>query len=744
MRGTEARKRAVVLAALAAAFVLLGCSESTYIGSYAPNKTPTIELTNGPFERSLVGYQIEFSWMGNDEDGTVRFYEYAICDGDPVGFSPSDTAGTDKWHRTMRTDSLFKFMADEFDTNLATGNPAYSRNTGMHTFFVRAVDDRGARSEAAHRSFTAYTYAPYVEIDSPTNPFPGQAQTLPPITTFRWTGYDPIDKPNKTQEVDSIRYMLTSYTMVTLDQLNEHPETFERLWSKWYPYEAPGDSGRSTTVGDDEVLSRLHAYILAIQAKDEAGAITSVFSLRDNARAFAVLPVPGPILGVSEPYLGILRVQGTNNRAQTFSLPAGFVLHFSWSADASSYGGVILSYRYGWDVLDLNDPNDWDVYASPYVKSAPPRVLSAGIHTLYVEAVDNNGKSSIAEIEIEAFPVDMSKNLLWVDDFNSLDFDQKDYGYPTESQHDAFWTRICSRADGFVDGRDVIDTRDFNYQPPDMQLIWQYKNIIWTYTNDSRVNAWDDVVRFIPESYIGSVFPLPFNYLAYYLSSGGHLWTSGRSDRQGGLAAVLWLERAQVFPLYLKCEITGPRTGCTGDTSGVRSMAYRDYCVSVLDKAVCPPRESPSMPVRRSDWDAMAWAFKDSVDQITAIHPGIPKKLVLWEEVTKPGRFFDPQVQGFTYVEVYNPAYWMAAAGSVSQSCFHPIYRMRTRNSHSAVNNQVVAFWTTKYASVVAPVPGAVAAPSVHFGFPLWFFNRAEVDSIADVVFDTWGIGGAH
>ena len=42
---------------------------------------------------------------------------------------------------------------------------------------------------------------------------------------------------------------------------------------------------------------------------------------------------------------------------------------------------------------------------------------------------------------------------------------------------------------------------------------------------------------------------------------------------------------------------------------------------------------------------------------------------------------------------------------------------------------------------VVADAEGAVGAPSVHFGFPLWFFNRAQVDSIADVIFDEWQIG---
>jgi hypothetical protein len=425
-------------------------------------------------------------------------------------------------------------------------------------------------------------------------------------------------------------------------------------------------------------------------------------------------------------------------RPQIFSLPAGFIFNFKWSADASSYGGVVTSYRYGWDVVDFNDPNDWAVTPSPFVTSAPPKSFRDGIHTLYVEAVDNNGVSSLAQIEIDVFAIDMKKNLLWVDDFYSTDFVQKDYGFPTESEHDAFWLHICSRAQGFVPLRDVFDTKDAGLHPPDMKLVWEYKNVIWTYSCDDGINVWDDVVRFIPESRAGTVSPLPFNFLAYYMASGGHIWTSGRSDRQGGLCAVVY-PNAQVFPMYLKCEITGSRDGCDGDTSGVFSMAFRDYCVSVLDKVWPRPRDDNRMPTRRIDWDAMTYAYKDARDPIGA-QPGLPPRLTLWDQVTKPGMFFDPKVQGFTYVEVYNPGYWTNLIGARIQSCFHPMYRMRSRSTHSAVDNQIVAFWTTKYANVVAPADGAVGAPSAHFGLPLWFFNRAQVDSIADVVFEEWGI----
>jgi hypothetical protein len=735
------RWRILILLA-AAALLCGGCSDNAFIGSAGSNAPPTIQLVNGPVEQDLVGYKVELSWLGKDRDGSVEHYEFVICNGAPLGFNREDTTGLARWTKTARTDSVFKLAADQYDTTVTIGTGQFSRFKRTHTFFVRAVDDRGSRSEPAYRSFTTWTLAPGVNIDFPPNAFPGRAQSLPPIIRFHWEGVDPRDDPWHVAKVDSIRHLLTVETDSTLQQMNEHLDRFEPLWSRWIATDAPGDSGASTVIGDDEMLDPKSRYVFAVQAKDEAGAVTSIFDMRSNVRVFAILKVVGPELTVKETFLGLHRFFGTNGRPQTFSLPADFVFRFTWKADASEYGGVISGYRYGWDVADLSNPSDWEVSPSPYVTGAPPRSFSSGVHTLFIEAIDNNGYTTLAQIEISVFPIDMSRNLLWVDDFYSTDFVQTDYSFPTEREHDQFWLRICARARDFKSDRDVFDTKDMSFLPPRPEILWKYRNIIWTYSSDPRVNAWDNMIVFTPESRIATQGHSTFNFLAYYMAMGGHLWSCGRSDRQGGLAAVL-AENAQRFPLNLRCEITGPQAGCAGDTSGVECMAYRDYCVSVLDKAVAAmPRTDWwwDMPERRIEWDAMSYGYIDPLDAVAGAYPGLPRKLQLWSTVTKPGNFFDPQVRGFTFVEVYDPQYWMDMIEAGSQSCFHPMYRMQARNRVSAVDGSVVAFWTTKYADVVAPVPGAIAAPSVHFGLPLWFFDRAQVDSIADVVFGEWGI----
>ena len=77
-----------------------------------------------------------------------------------------------------------------------------------------------------------------------------------------------------------------------------------------------------------------------------------------------------------------------------------------------------------------------------------------------------------------------------------------------------------------------------------------------------------------------------------------------------------------------------------------------------------------------------------------------------------------------------------------SQPCFHPIYRMKAKNDESVLNDCAIALWITRYEDIVPDVTAgqAVAAPSFHFGFPLWFFARSQVDSIVQVVFDEWEI----
>jgi hypothetical protein len=342
-----------------------------FTGDTRENLPPVIELTNGPLEGDTTQYAVHFYWLGEDEDGAVEYYEYCMVEGDPIGFDPVDTVRA--WRKTTLTDSVFTVNADDYDRTIEINESLYGKFKKMHTFFIRAVDDRGARSETVYRSFTAYTLAPLVFINSPYMADPSSgAQMLSVISTFKWYGKDPIDSPWNYQEVDSIRYLHTFYDSGIIDRLNRTPGEFEHLWSDWIWYHAEGDSGTQTTLGDDEILETNRSYIFAVQAKDEAGAVSSVFTNTSNVRHFMAMYPTGPVLRISEPYLGSFPFLGVDFRPTQVSVPPGFEMNWTWTGDASSYGGVVQGFRYGWDIADFNDPREWEVTSAPHILGTGP------------------------------------------------------------------------------------------------------------------------------------------------------------------------------------------------------------------------------------------------------------------------------------------------------------------------------------------------------------------------------------
>ncbi len=734
--------RAIMVALMVTAAVVLvtGCSDGAYTGKKVTNQPPVVWLSSGPVENDTTSYQVHFYWSGWDPDGEIDYFEFVVTDGDPIGISIQDTMGIDKWTKTSTYDSIFRVTADSYVGDYEP-NPLYSVFDKSHTFFLRAVDLDGLRSEAAEISFTAWTLAPLVEIEFPV----GSGRTYSNVITFGWTGKDPIDSPANSQNPDSIRYLYSQVmtpdgiydpSFRIVDHMNEHPDFYEDMWSRWISYNAPGDSGQWTILGDDEVMELNRSYIFAVQAKDEAGAVTALFRENHNVRKFIVSWKAGPLLTIKESYLGGFLFLGLSMNAGQRKLPPGIPLNFSWEADASSYGGEISGYRYGWDVQDLGDPRSWATNFSPFNKTAPERILYSGSHTFYIEAKDNGGKVTRASILVEIIPFSMERNLLWVDDFPLSDVPDPLMLLPQESVHDEFWIDICSKTVGFEPDRDVIDCSDLNFTAPDMELIGKYKNIIWTYSSSTTTTI-GQIIQFTPESAIGQGGTLAINYLSIFLTKGGHLWTGGRSDRSSGGLALAFPYPPE-YPATFKFDMAGNES----DTSGVNSMPYKDFCISVVDKVVGTFRTGAEIITRTYVRDALRYMYRDQVDTMAVEYTGMPNSIYLSDEVTCPGCFFNPQRMGFTYVEMYNSEYWMDIRMISPLRCFHPLYRMRSRNTTSPVDHVTVALIVSKFSDRVPVVGGGVAvgANSFHFGLPLWFFNHAAVDSIAVSIFDEWQI----
>ena len=244
--------------------------------------------------------------------------------------------------------------------------------------------------------------APFVVIDSPE----GYGRIYPAYIGFGWhSGLETDPK--------RVRYLLTLnvnhdgiYDVLfnLIVDLNANPEYYEDMWSRWYPYNAANEMGRKVIIGDDEELLDQRAYVFAVQAMDRRGNVTLVFRKDQNTWRFYVSKSRGPCLYVSEPLLGEFNYYGSGIGTQYAELAPGIPVNFSWEATADEYGGEIAGYRYGWDIEDISDPNQWATDFSLDNVSAPEAVFESGIHTFYVQAADTWGNSMTGAIEITIVP----------------------------------------------------------------------------------------------------------------------------------------------------------------------------------------------------------------------------------------------------------------------------------------------------------------------------------------------------
>ncbi len=205
------RRRVVVGLVLGLAIVgisLHGCRDELTTEEDR-NQPPDTYLTGAPAESLTTFYKVHFHWYGNDADGWIVGYEYAISDSLPAD---EDTL---TYRFTTRTDSVFTFKVGA------------SQQVLGHRFYVRAIDNDGETDPApAWRFFGAIDLNPpqpeftLAEAFDPSNPDRRLAitSTNPTVPTdtvpagwnvrFRWRGSDAdrmINEHGDTVTVGEIR-----------------------------------------------------------------------------------------------------------------------------------------------------------------------------------------------------------------------------------------------------------------------------------------------------------------------------------------------------------------------------------------------------------------------------------------------------------------------------------------------------------------------------------------------------------
>jgi hypothetical protein len=493
--------------------LMIGCTASNELGGTAlPNAFPDTRITGQPPSLLEAGFVIRFFWTGSDPDGQVIGFQWKLSSNDVDGISVADTLTVDPatgdtinpWFFTDGTDSVFIVDADILGyPNDSDLDPAHQRAFQTHTFFIRAVDDKGGVDPTpAFLSFTATTILPRVLVDRPAR-LSGyrDAQQAPPTVTFGYTGEDPdfdLGVPTQVRYLfkqawiaNPPHYVTTKYEMD--NRMDEMVSFADSSWSRWIPYPSTPEerliSFPNQRVRDAE--GRLIFYLFAIQARDTAGAVSVDRTYARNVHNIFISESMTPLLTVFERYLGTAQATGLNTRI-TVDIAQGQLLEFAWAGNADRYAGVVESYRYGWDLTDPSDENDpnWAVLPglSTQHRSSPPISFGTGTHTLTIQCKDNSNQLTRITYVLDVVPVpDVSaqRAVLLVDDVK----DQTSNAWPAPDRvtpldrdpfRDAFWEDILDGEGGVAGFNPVQDVFDLEDEILEYRDIVNYRSIMWT------------------------------------------------------------------------------------------------------------------------------------------------------------------------------------------------------------------------------------------------------------------------
>lgn len=713
----------------AAAALCVGCSSHPLEGVLRTNQPPSVTITQWPSSSAgPSSYAYELSWAGQDADGRVVAYRYAI---DPPSTPDADTA----WVSTRENRHLFVFSAD---SAIASPAPAGRR---FHTFVIRAIDDRGALSPTVHVSFDVRTIAPSVFIRQPVPTRLG-GPILAPSVRIRWEGSDP-DGVGSRQPV-AFRYRLFSASSdPPASVIRANPDT---LFSRFAPAFAGWDSvpGNVTSVAFHD-LAPNQGYLFAIVAIDTAGAYTPVFSFDENLLEFTV-----NIASVVGPQLSIF------NESFQYQFPSG-----GWFADPASYvpveapadvaltlhwsailvpGSILRGYRWAVDPLALDDETPrsdeatdlthWSQWTSSSDLTLPISVTtpvrSQAQHLFCLQAEDDLGLRSLAVLQIDVRRASFDRPLLIVNDADGITdkllaggcVDRPRNAWPTWAELDTF---LCATGGapykcypagtlsppGIFAGYD-FDTISTRIQPNGLVSLGKldrYRNIVW-FVDIQRALGYlqppGSVLQPIPtlRAYCA---PGATNPLVTWMRQGGRLWLMGGGagyaslrdyDRPGTINSVFSNDRGELIPGRFMYD--WPHW-------------HSEVSVSASSRAARSPRAVGGWP-GAPDYSSLPPLLQEKTPATDPLPPY--------------------RVAGEFYSSSYS-AEFLSKPNEILEGQGLPADPL-----HSVLDTLYVTqggFAGSGY-PVMTLYHGTANPPFVFSGFPLWYFQRAQAIAVADFV----------
>ena len=605
----------MVVAAIAGATILGSCDWDGVTENPQPNESPTVRITGGASEGLDADYRVEFFWFGSDPDGTVSHFLYAIDDtclcaytieeeiDDGSGgtvtvqtevksndLAECEAAGVELfyadpdsiWKRTDLFSGSFNFEADD---DPRPGDPPTSSE--WHTFFIKAVDDKGAESQPDRRLFNAVTVAPTAGILEPVGV---GAEKLARVSTFfnlRWDGRDedsseaerkPAGYQLKLIELTEIEGLSTDETSIV--RLFTHVGDPETGWSSLrrdnllipdsLSVEEPDGSGipfdplpsdehyyetdwwpkaSDPYVGDSFQFRNLPVgfYAVAVRAVDQAGAVmpdTEHF-VQDEANPGSVLklevaniPVNPHLTVIERNLLGGDRFTAPGEQWRV-EVPVNVELEFTWTWDAGWYGADEGNTNFALDIPDpsctqcgsSNGIGGWIGWGRTNTFRYTFNEEDAGQqHVLYIKARDESDREDreiVAVIVMDVIAFSFDRTAMFVDDFTASgirDCDQDDFLRPIVQNAIEPHLELGESLDLFDARSSVGFCQERNsVQEITLATLSRYKLLYWNVAAGGSGTLLGDLTDPSPSSEFGK-------YLSIYVRAGGNLVVWGRQS----------------------------------------------------------------------------------------------------------------------------------------------------------------------------------------------------------------------
>ncbi len=761
----RSRFRAATALAFAAALAtcavfVAGCDGTKlWTPGFYLNQRPTVTLTAAPVGvADTAWYSYEIHWSGEDADGRVERYEYAI---DPPGGPVGDTL----WVATTKHHETFRFRATE-----AYWDPVHGwRANGFHVFAIRAVDDRGAWSAVASRAFFSYTVAPAVRITLPA-PSVFVSRLVPQGGRIEWTGDDDDGIASKKPVRYKYRVFRTDDPEFDFGLAQMYPDSLRRF------YAARNFAGWDSVGGDTTsvhlpLLQPGAQHLFVVVAFDEAGAYSPEFSLWTNMLKFvpAEASAMGPVFTVWTDYGWNSFMRGGINTDPLawfrLDVPSGVPVAFRWSA-APLEGTRVVSYGWRLDDGPAHGPSDsTSCTLGPFAGGEE--------HTLLLSAVDSWGLTSLVIVNFRVVAITFEKELLVVDDtrfapdrFQSGNPVPITYGntlwpaaaeldtflfarggFPWRGPHGVTGDLPLSRPGIFAGySFDTLGTRRGFTDPSaavPLSLLGRYRHVLWltdvvgattTYGPDSPVDP-ISTLRWMSA-------PGRMNTLLAYLQAGGEVWLAGGTALTCATLAYNRSGPSHNDNLYGPGHVVFSAANGEIPEFGLAWAGARWRSEFAYSKAQTLPRRSAAAV---GGWSNPGWRYVGTIaaPDYTRLPASLRRRALALGDSLPPTRANNPT--SFYSTAVAPPVEYLTQPNAILEDVnADPLVvdaRAVLDTLYELQGGQLATIATGQRPASMTYYHGVEGPKFVMSGFDLWTWSRQDVQGLVDFVLqEIWGM----